>query len=603
MNILGINCFSHDTSAALVQDGKLVAFVEEERLNREKHTKAFPEQAIAFCLSEGDIEMKDVNHVAFTFRPGLDFMRAVRALARYFPFSVKKFGVQTAIDAFLFFKTNDFKKRAKFKGKTHFVGHHEAHCASSFLVSPFERAPILSIDRGGDYISTMLALGEGAEIKTLQVTRNPHSVGSVYSAITEFLGFRANSDEGKVMGLAPYGEDVYRREFEDMIQLTPKGFRIDLNYFSYHVSDAWVSKKFTSRFGAPRAPESSIHSREERLAATLQKRTEEVGLHLAKRLYDLTNRRSLCITGGVALNSVMNSAILNDGPFEDVYVQPAANDAGTAIGAAFYVWNHKLGNGRRFEMKHALWGPGFDTDQARAFLIHAKLDFETVEDQAQRAAELLSRGNIVGWFQGRMEAGPRALGNRSILADPRDPEMKDIVNREVKHREGFRPYAPSVLAEDAPDWFDDYSPSPFMLKVLPIKADKRQVIPAVTHVDGTGRIQTVARQDNPLYYELISSFKELTGVPVVLNTSFNVRGQPIVLTPEHAVKMFCSTGMDALFIDNLLLLKESVRKQEAELAAEMARKAATEKTAAIEKAAASGDRAETAPEAAGAPGQ
>ncbi len=560
MHVLGINCFSHDTAAAILRDGELLAFAEEERFNRDKHTKAFPDKAIAYCLETAGVGIEEVQHVAFSFRPWMDLGRATISAAQSFPLTSREYATQFAIDARLRYRVWDFVRRYAYRGEVHLVGHHESHIASSYLVSPFDEAAILSIDRGGDYLSTMLAAGRDNRLEILQTTRNPHSVGEVYSAVTAFLGFLPNCDEGKVMGLAPYGQSIYMDELHDIIHLLPGGrFRVNLDYFTYHLGGhtrgSWVSEKFIRIFGLPREPESGLGERDRDLAASVQKMTELAGVHLAEHLYEQTHAKHLCITGGVALNSVMNAAILNRTGFKDIYVQPAAGDAGTALGAAYYTWNVILDRPRTFVMEHAYWGPEYHDDATEKLLREAKLSFTKEADPPRKAAQLLSEGKIVGWFQGRVEAGPRALGNRSILADPRRAEMKDIVNAEVKHREGFRPYAPSVLEEDGPDYFEDYSPEPFMLKVLPIKKEKQSVIPAVTHTDGTGRIQTVTREQNPLYYHLIGEFKALTGVPVVLNTSFNVRGEPIVQRPEEALKMFFTTGMDALFLGPYLVVK------------------------------------------------
>lgn len=558
MYILGINCFSHDTSACLLRDGELIAFAEEERFVRKKHTKSFPDNAILFCLEHAGIHMSDVDYVAFPFRPGLDFLRGVRHFMRYFPCSYKRLAGQAWMDLNLKKKVIEFRRTYGYKKKIFFVGHHEAHAASSFFVSPFDQAAILSIDRGGDFLSTLLAVGEGNTIKTLKFMRNPHSVGEFYTAITAYLGFTPNSGEGKVMGLAPYGDETYFQEFKKLVSTNGDGgFKLNLEYFPHHYGDTWFSKKFVNEFGEPRQPESPMERRFENVAAAVQQVTEDMGVYLANHLYELTKQENLCIAGGVGLNSVMNAKILLETPFRRVFIQPACNDAGTSLGCALYVWHLVFGNERVFEMEHPFFGPGFDDSQIEQVLKQNNLNYQVVENPARVAAQLIAGGKIVGWFQGRMEMGPRALGGRSILADPRIPEMKDVLNHKVKHREGFRPFAPSVLAEEGADYFEDYVETPFMLKVLPIKEDRKDVIPAVCHVDGTGRLQTVSRERSPLYWELIKEFKQITGVPVVVNTSFNVRGEPIVLSPQDAVNCFLSTQLDCLVIGKYLVDKES----------------------------------------------
>jgi len=556
LNILGINCFSHDTSACLLKDGEVVAFAEEERFNREKHTKSFPDGAIEFCLKAGGIDIGDVDYVGFPFRPGLDFYRGFLHFLKYFPGSYKRFALQGLIDLNLVGKVSYFKRKYGYKNKVVFVGHHESHAASAFFASPFSKAAILSIDRGGDFLSTLLAFGEGTGLRVLRTIPNPHSLGEVYSAVTAYLGFKPNSDEGKVMGLAPYGRDTYLEDFRKLIRFEESGaFEVDLDFFPHHLVGRWFSDKFVRKFGEPREPESEIDARHEDIAAAVQKITEETALSLANDLYEMTKSKNLCIAGGVGLNSVMNARLLKETPFEEIFIQPAANDAGTALGCALYICHVLLGNERNYRMEQVCYGPEFSNREIEEALRRRNISFERLENPARRGAELLVKGKIVGWFQGKMEVGPRALGNRSILADPRFPGMKDILNHKVKHREGFRPFAPSVLEEDAEEYFGDYYPSPFMLLVLPFKKDKRSVVPAVTHVDGTGRVQTVSWKVNSLYWRLIAEFKKITGLPVILNTSFNVRGQPIARSPEDALDCFLSTQLDCLIMGNYLLEK------------------------------------------------
>jgi carbamoyltransferase len=556
VNILGINCFSHDTAAALLQDGRPVAFIEEERFNREKHTKAFPDQAVDFCLRTAGITVREVDVVAFAHRAGVDMARGALDAVGRLPRGVKRLAAQAYVDANLARKQRGFLRRWGYHGRVVNVGHHDAHAASAFFPSPFDQAGVLTLDRGGDFLSTTLAFGEGSKLKPLKEVRNPHSLGEVYTAVTEWLGFHPNADEGKVMGLAPYGTDRYVPIFQDVVRFTPDGlFQVNLAWFRYQVESGPLSRKFLDRFGPRRVPESEITDHHKDVAFGVQAITEAAAVHLAIALWSVTASSNLALAGGVALNSVMNARLLSETPFEHIFIQPAAGDAGNALGATLHVWHQLLGKPREWRMDHAFFGPEYTDTELKEVLARRNLAFREVTDPAAEAAELLSQSKIVGWFQGRAEVGPRALGARSILADPRRAEMKDVLNEQVKHREGFRPFAPSVLHERGADYFDGYYPNPFMLLVLPIRADKREVIPAVTHVDGTGRLQTVTREGNPFYHRLIEEFERRTGVPVVLNTSFNLRGEPIVHRPEEALNDYLSTGMDALFLGNYLVQK------------------------------------------------
>jgi carbamoyltransferase len=559
VNILGINCFAHDTAAALLQDGRPVAFVEEERFNREKHTRAFPDHAVEYCLRTGGVSMDDVDVVAFAHRAGVDYARGLADALKRLPRSAKRLAAQTYVDTSLWNKQRSFVRRWRYRGKVVNVGHHEAHAASAFFPSGFDQAAVLTLDRGGDFLSTTLGLGRGTRLQTLLEVRNPDSLGEVYTAVTWWLGFHPNADEGKVMGLAPYGTDRSVPDFRDLIHLHADGtFSIDLAWFRYQIEGRvpW-SDRFVQRFGQPRVPESEITERHQDVAFGVQAITEEAGLHMARALHAMTGSANLVLAGGVALNSVMNARLLAETPFEHIFIQPAAGDAGNALGAALHVWHQSMGRPREWRMTHANLGPEWAEGDCKEVLTSRKLPFREVSDPAAEAAELLAQSKIVGWFQGRAEVGPRALGARSILADPRRAEMKDIVNAEVKHREGFRPFAPSVLDERGPEYFEGYYPNPFMLLVLPITKDKQHVIPAVTHVDGTGRLQTVTK-DTPLYHRLIEEFDRRTGVPVVLNTSFNLRGEPIVHRPEEALTDYLNTGMDALFLGPYLVQKAGI---------------------------------------------
>ena len=554
MNVLGINCFSHDTAACLLADGRIAAFAEEERFNRERHTRRFPDQAIAFCLAAAGIGAGDLDVVAFAHRPGLDLARGVRdALRRGSP---KRLAVQAYVDANLVRKEAAFRARWRYRGRIAHVGHHDAHAASAFFPSPFERAAVLTLDRGGDFLSTTLQHGAGRRLVPLARVRNPDSLGEVYSALTWYLGFHPNADEGKTMGLAPYGRDKLVPDLADLVRPTADGlFRVNLAWFAYQREAGWLSKRFLERWGPPRVPESAITEQHQDLAFAVQDLLEEAALHVARGLQRRTGLTDLCLAGGVALNSVMNTRLLREAGFERIFVQPAASDAGNALGAALWVWHQRLGRPRAEAMTHAYHGAAFAERDHAAALAGSGLAVRQVADPAEAAARLLAEGRIVGWFQGRAEVGPRALGARSILADPRRAETKDVVNARVKRREGFRPFAPSVLHERGAEFFDGYQPNPFMLLVQPVRADKRTVIPAVTHVDGTARLQSVTADTSPEYHRLISCFADLTGVPVVLNTSLNLRGEPIVHRPAEAVADFLRSDMDALFLGDLLAEK------------------------------------------------
>ena len=548
--ILGINCFSHDTSAALLVDGELVGFAEEERFNREVHTKRFPNQAIASVLRLGGIEISEVELVAFAHRPAIDYRRgALDALARRAP---RRLAAQTYVDLRLAGRERLLRRTWGYRGPVLHVGHHLAHAASSFFASPFEEAAVLTLDRGGDFLSTTTNLGRGPHLEVCTEVRNPNSLGEVYTALTRFLGFFPN-DEGKVMGLAPYGTSKYVEELRDLVRLLPDGgFEVDFDWFGYQVEGPPVSERFVACYGPAREPETEITERDKDLAFAVQDLIEEAALHVARHLRRSSGSRRLCLAGGLALNSVMNTRLLQEAGFEEVYIQPAAGDAGNAIGAALWTWHEHLGQPRGWRMDHAFFGESWSDADCESALRRAGVAHTRVADPAEAAAQRLSEGKVVGWFQGRAEAGPRALGARSILADPRRAEMRDVVNERVKRREWFRPFAPSVVHEAGADFFDGYTQSPFMLLVLPIAADKRSVVPAVSHVDGTGRVQSVTAETNPGFHRVIERFGELTGVPVVLNTSFNLRGEPMVHRPGEAVADFRRSAMDSLVIGSLV---------------------------------------------------
>lgn len=560
VNILGINSFAHDTAAALIVDGIPVAFVEEERLNREKHTKSFPDLAIRWCLDQAGIEMEDIDLVAFAHQAGVDYRRgAVDALKRLpSPYAVKRLAAQTYVDVNLVRKQQAFLKRWRYHGKTANVGHHLAHAASAYFCSPFDTAAVLTLDRGGDFLSTTIGRGAGNKLTIEREVRNPDSLGEIYTAVTWYLGFLPNCDEGKVMGLAPYGRDQLAAEFKDLVQLTSDGlFKVNLEWFRYHLEGGYLSKRFIERWGPAREPKAEMTTHHQDIAHAVQDVTEEAGLHVTRALHAATGERNLALAGGVALNSVMNARLLNETPFEDIFIQASAGDAGNALGAALYMWHHVMDKPREWVMTHPFLGPEPTEADCKRAVEDSGLQWREVPDAAAEAARMLADGKIVGWFNGRAEVGPRALGARSILADPRRAEMKDIVNARVKHREAFRPFAPAILHEDGDEYFEDYHLNPFMLLVLPVRREKREQIPAVTHVDGTGRLQSVTKDGFGEFYRLISEFKGLTGVPVVLNTSFNIMGEPIVNRPEEAIHDFVNTGMDALFIGPFVTEKVS----------------------------------------------
>jgi carbamoyltransferase len=577
MNILGINAYHGNASAAIVCDGRLVAAVEEERFNRVKYAAGFPAQAIRYCLKEAGLELKDIDHVAVPRNPyarlGTKLFYAMRmpSFARERIKVLTKFtGIPEALAQA--FDMDPAKVTARF----HRVEHHQAHLASAFFVSPFERAALLSADGLGDFASTMWGSGTGSRMKIEGTIAFPHSLGLFYSAVTQYLGFLKFGDEYKVMGLAAYGEVEQLEAFRDMVRANGDGFRLGLEYFTHHrtgpemswaeadktpVQGKLFSEEMEKLLGPKRNPEEPLEQRHKNLATALQARLEEVYLGMLKKLAERTGLKAVCLAGGVAINCVANGKIFDTTGFEQVYVHPAAGDGGLAVGAAYYVWHQILGKPRSFAMDHAYWGPGYTRGEIRRAIDANEVAQngcrveELAEDTLmQRTATIVADGKILGWFQGRAEWGPRALGNRSIVADPRRPEMKEILNQRIKHRENFRPFAPSILAESTGEWFEKSHPSPFMTLAYPVRPEKRGKIPAPTHVDGTGRLQTVTREANPRYWSLIKAFERLTGVPVVLNTSFN-DNEPIVCRPEEALDCFQRTQMDALVLGDFLVTR------------------------------------------------
>ena len=629
MYVLGINAYHGDAAAALIKDGRIVAAVEEERFNRVKHCAGFPTQAVRYCLQAAGIGVEEIAHIGVSRDPSAHLHKKILFAASRAAKQSRQWAVgsgQTASAAVALDDSGEGEegKRGRGKGEGtnggngssvekrgpgifrqvkdrlnnagkvrdlkddlasalgtpksslraqfHNVEHHRAHLASSFYVSPFERAALLSIDGFGDFISTMWAVGEGNAINVLDQVEYPHSAGIVYTATTQFIGFPHYGDEGKVMGLAPYGQPRYIEEFRDIIRTEERGqFRLNLDYFRHHaegVDMTWdqgspiigriFSDEFVQTFGPARERGGALTEREHDIAASLQLRLEEVGFHVLNHLHKQTGLTDLGLSGGVAYNSVMNGKILLNTPFRRVYVQPAAGDSGTALGVCYEIHNGILKRERGEVMLGAYTGPEFSNDEIRQELESSGLAFETLSNDAvtKRAAQDIADGLVVGWFQGRMEFGPRALGNRSIVVDPRRANMKDILNDRIKKREPFRPFAPSVLEECTADYFEQSHPAPTMLMVYQVREERRAEIPAVTHVDGSGRLQTVSREVNERYYQLISDFNELTGVPVVLNTSFN-ENEPIVCTPRHAIDCFLKTRMDVLYLGNHVVRRKS----------------------------------------------
>ena len=591
MYILGISCFYHDASACLLKDGVLIAAAEEERFSRKKHDFEFPKNAISFCLEEAQISLKDIDWVAFYEKPFVKFERILLSCLATFPKSWKVFreSMITWLLDKLWVKRIITENIGINEEKILFLDHHLSHAASSFFCSPFDKSAILTCDGVGEWATTCFGVGEGNAITLEKEIRFPSSLGLLYSAFTAFLGFEVNEGEYKVMGMAPYGKPRYVDKVYKLIEVAEDGaFSLNMDYFSFHHStDKTFSSKFETLFGQARRPSMHFFTKETDypsyfgekpenfdelaeknqyyadIASSIQSVTEEVLLKIVHHLYERYKLPNLCIAGGVGLNSCANGRILKETKFKNLFIQPQAGDGGGALGAALYTWHSILGNQRLFVMDNAYWGKSYLDGEIKSFLEEEKIAYEYIENEdilLDRAVDALMEQKAVGWFQGRFEWGPRALGNRSILADPRNPEMKDIVNVRIKFREPYRPFAPSVLVEDAEEFFDidcakDHFPARFMLYVVNVKENKRDIIPAVTHVDGTGRLQTVFPDTNPRYYALIKRFKKATGVPVLLNTSFNLKGEPIVTSPRDAYNTFSQSGMDILVLENFVIRK------------------------------------------------
>jgi carbamoyltransferase len=592
ITVLGISCFYHDAAAALVRDGEIVAAAQEERFSRKKHDPRFPRQAINYCLEEAFVQPDELDAVVFYDNPLLSFDRVIKSLCTAAPRGAEQW--QKAGPSFLgikLFVADHVRRMLRVDVPMWSTRHHLSHAASAFYPSPFERAAILTLDGVGEWATTSLAVGEGARIRTLKEIHYPHSLGLLYSAFTSFCGFKVNSGEYKLMGLAPYGEPRYvDRILNRLIHLRPDGsFRLDLDYFGYLDSNSLTSARFHELFdGPPRVPESRIGRREMDIAASIQQVTEQVVIGLAKHARELSGERHLCLAGGVALNCVANGVLLREGIFDDLWIQPAAGDAGGALGAALAASHMRLGVARRARgdgrdaLRGSYLGPAYSSAEVRAFLDRHGYAYEVIEsreERADRVAAALEEGKVVGFLSGRMEFGPRALGARSILGDPRSPETQVLMNLKIKYRESFRPFAPSVLAERCADYFELDRDSPYMLLVAPVRAERRRAsvrtrvpagdvdllgivrqprsdVPAITHVDYSARVQTVRPDVHSDYHAVLEAFERRTGCPVLVNTSFNVRGEPIVCTPEDAYRCFMRTEMDMLVLEDCLLLKE-----------------------------------------------
>jgi len=590
MRILGISCYFHDAAAVLLEDGVLIAAAEEERYTRKKHDFEFPHNAIEYCLRQGQVTGKDLDYAVFFEKPFNKFDRLLRTSFQSIPKTYWMFvqSMRAWLMDKIWIKSLIARSVGIDPGRILFSDHHLSHAASAYFCSPFDEAAVLTFDGVGEWSTTTMGVGRGNGLELTHELRFPHSIGLLYSAFTAFLGFEVNDGEYKVMGMAPYGVPRYLEKVWKVVHQDNDGaFWLDPQYFSFHYStNRAYSRKFTELFGEPRDPEvpfftetsgfpsyygprprnfeelSRYNQHYADVAASIQTVTEELILTVARELHRQTGLTRLCLAGGVALNSVANGRILRETPFEELYVQPSAGDGGGALGAALVAWHCALGYSQRLVMEHAYWGQSYGPDDLQAAIEQAGLKADWVEDESrlvERTVQRLTAGQVVGWFQGRFEWGPRALGNRSILADPRRPEAKDLVNNKIKFREPFRPFAPAVLVEASEQYFDlpepgRHMPARFMLLVVPVKEDKQDVIPAVSHM-GTARIQTVHREHSPLYYDLIRGFGDATGVPVLLNTSFNVRGEPIVNTPQDALNTFAISGIDSVVMGNYIVDK------------------------------------------------
>jgi carbamoyltransferase len=561
VNILGISAFYHDSAAALLIDGELVAAAHEERFTRIRHDASVPKNAVKYCLEAAGLDINDLDYVVFYDKPLVKFERILMTYIATFPRSLPSF--TKSLPIWLKEKLwipSVLNRELGYDGEVLFTEHHQSHAASAFLPSPFDEAAILTCDGVGEWATTTEGIGKGERVELIREVRFPHSLGLLYSAFTYYLGFKVNSAEYKVMGAAPYGEARYARKIlEELVDLRDDGsFKLNMKYFAYDYGLRMTNDRFSALFGHPvRDPQSEMEQFHWDMTASIQKVTETVMLHMVNDVHQRTGMKNLCMAGGVALNCVANGRIIRESPFEELWVQPAAGDAGGALGAALFVHNTILGKPRATRMEHCFWGPGYSGAAIRQYLDERGAPYRTLsrdEMIRETARQLDAEQAVVGWFQGRTEWGPRSLGARSILADARNEENWQRVNLKIKFRESFRPFAPAVLADKASEWFDIDRESPYMLLVCQVREGRH--IPAVTHVDGSARLQTVTRETQAEFYDLISEFDRRTGCPVLINTSFNVRGEPIVLSPDDAYLCFMRTNMDVLVLGNQILLKQ-----------------------------------------------
>jgi len=568
--VLGVSCYYHDASAALLKDGKIVAAAEEERFTRKKHDTSFPINAIKYCLKSQGITIKDIAYIGFYEKPFLKFERVLSQHIAVFPWSFKTF--LSSIPSWINQKLRVMRviRTLGYKKDVLFIQHHLAHAASSFLVSPFEKAAILTVDGVGEWTTTTYGVGENNQIHLIKEIKFPHSLGLLYSTITAYLGFSVNNSEYKVMGLSPYGDmnketNPYYKKLKKAVDIKEDGsYRLDMRYFVFHYKDKMPSKKLCTLLGGPISKRDiAMTQRHKDIAAALQIITEETITKMLQHIHKVTKCENIVLAGGVALNSVYNGKILRNSPFKNIWIQPNASDGGTSIGVAMYIYNTILGNKRNYRLKDAYLGPKFSTEEVKEFLDSNKIkytSFNSDEELIKTATKLIYQNNVIGWFHGGMEWGPRALGNRSILANPCNPKAQDLLNEKVKHREKFRPFAPVVCEDDALTYFDCDEPIPeptdYMLMVYPVRKEWHNKIPSVTHVDGSGRLQTIRRSQNKLYYDTIKEFGKLSGIPILINTSFNIRGEPIVCTPYDAYKCMMGTGIDYLIIDKFLIKRD-----------------------------------------------
>ena len=584
--VVGISAFYHDSAACILKNGEIIAAAQEERFTRKKHDQNFPINSIKYCLSEADIEISEVGIVAFYDKPFLKFERILETYLSFAPRGLSSFlkAIPLWIKKKLWIKEL-IKDELNYEGEILFPEHHASHAASAFFASPFEEAAFLTMDGVGEWATTSYGIGSGNSIEMLADIKFPHSLGLLYSAVTYYTGFRVNSGEYKVMGLAPYGEPRYKDLiYKYLIEVKDDGsFILDMSYFDYSVGLKMTNNKFNDLFGGPpRKPESELTQKEMDMARSVQEVTEEIVFKMAKHVRKSTGKRYLCLAGGVALNCVSNGKILRSNIFDDIYIQPAAGDAGGALGCALIAWYQYLGNERIADnkndcMKGAYLGPEFSNKEIKKYLDEKDYNYKELKDSdlSEKIADLIAEQNVIGWFQGRMEFGPRALGGRTIIGDSRSPETQKVINLKIKYRESFRPFAPSIRVENISDYFDIDRPSPYMLLVANVKKEKqlqmtndqekffglrklnipRSEIPAVTHVDYSARIQSVNKKTNPRYHDMLTKFYEKYDCPVIVNTSFNVRGEPIVCTPKDAYICFMRTEMDYLILNNFLLKK------------------------------------------------